>query len=490
MTKGFIRYENKNGIEYASHYKAKRIGPKKTNDIEYLGRVVDKEKGVYLNKKRGTFLFSLDDCIKVQLPTIVEKLILDFGDSYLLGEILKKTGFKILLDGIFRSKSDTVLALLFHKVLHGGANCYAQVWWEGAYARILFPKASLQSQRVSEILMELGDEFYQRAFFKEYLRYISSKCGRGILVDSTGLPNDIRFPLTAINNHNGVISNEARLILVMDRQSGMPIYFRYTAGNIVDVSTLETTLNEVRAYGVDVEYAIVDAGYFSEKNIKELQSRHISFVMRMIPNRRMYKELVKAHAVDLEDAKYLVKYRERFVYIKRIVIDLFGKDGYAYIAEDIDRKHDEIKKYISGALNNNDISTEDMNAEMREKGIFILVSSDKIDVNEILPLYYTRQAIEQVFDFGKNCVDLLPLRVHGIEAFRGHLLLSFMASTIYIMVNNMLKKADVSATGAFNIFRNLKCKVYEENIIVMEANKKMNDIAKRLNFTFPSVLSV
>lgn len=39
-------------------YKARREGGKKVNDTEYLGRVVDKEKGVFRNKARGTFLFS------------------------------------------------------------------------------------------------------------------------------------------------------------------------------------------------------------------------------------------------------------------------------------------------------------------------------------------------------------------------------------------------------------------------------------------------
>lgn len=311
---------------------------------------------------------------------------------------------------------------------------------------------------------------------------------KGILVDSTGLPNDICFPLTAVNNHNGVISNEARLILVVDRQSGLPLYFRYVAGNIVDVTTLKTTLSEIRTYGVDVNYAIVDAGYYSEGNIQELQDAQISFIMRLIPNRKLYKDLVAKHAVDLEDAKNLVKYRDRLVYIKRVPIDLFGKEGYAYIAEDIDRKHDEIKKYVRAALDNNDISADVMNAEMRTKGLFILISADKIEIGDILPLYYTRQTIEQVFDIGKNNAELLPLRVHGIDAFRGHLLISFIASAIYISANQMLKNSDVCATGAFHIMRNLKCKVFDKKLIVQEANKKMNDIAKHLKLTYPSEL--
>ena len=43
------------------------------------------------------------------------------------------------------------------------------------------------------------------------------------------------------------------------------------------------------------------------------------------------------------------------MYIKRVEVDLFGKTGYAYVAEDMDRKHDEVMKDILGALDNEDI---------------------------------------------------------------------------------------------------------------------------------------
>jgi hypothetical protein len=39
-----------------------------------------------------------------------------------------------------------------------------------------------------------------------------------VLIDSTGMPNDIHFPLTAINTHNGVTNNETKLLLVVDHK--------------------------------------------------------------------------------------------------------------------------------------------------------------------------------------------------------------------------------------------------------------------------------
>jgi hypothetical protein len=52
-------------------------------------------------------------------------------------------------------------------------------------------------------------------------------------------------------------------------------------------------------------------------------------------------------------------------------------------------------------------------------------------------------------------------------------------------VDESLKKADVCAIGAYRILRNLKCKVFDTKIVVQEASKKMNEIAKQVKLSFP-----
>ena len=492
---GFIRYEQKNGVEYASIYRAKRIDDKKTNDVEYLGRVIDKEKGVFVSRKQGVFCYSLSsgytDIPREYLSLLgKEHLIIDFGDSFLLHEILKITGLYDVIIQSFPDRFDTILSLVAHRILDTvSASRYAEEWWEGSYARFLYPKAILRSQRISEFLNDLGEESCLRNFFHYYITYV---VGEGhncdILLDSTGMPNKIRFPLTAVNCHNGIVSNESRLILVIDRRTSMPIYFRYAAGNIVDVTTLKATLLELKAYGVDVNYALVDAGYYSEKNIKALQAARIPFVVRMASNRKLFKDLAKEYADSLEDARYLVKYGQRLVFIRQVIVDLFGKIGYAYIAVDMDRKHDEIRRYALAALDDDEISDEDMNDTMRSKGMFALLSAEDIDEHDILPLYYERQAIEQVFDFSKNNADLLPLRTHSVETFRGHLLLSFITSAVYLAANKILADKGDSAISSFHLFRNLKCKVFDKQVVIQEANKRMNDIVKKLKINIPGSL--
>ena len=183
-----------------------------------------------------------------------------------------------------------------------------------------------------------------------------------------------------------------------------------------------------------------------------------------------------------------MKYRDRFVYIKRIEVDFFGTAGYAYIAVDIDRKHDESKLYLHKNYDNDELTSQEINDALMGKGRFVLASAEPIEPVDVLPLYYKRQTIEQVFDISKNNADLLPLRVHGIDTFRGHLLLSFITTVMYTLVNQLLKNSDFCAIGAFRILRNLKCKVFDESIIPQEPDKKMNLIAKHVKLDYPTAL--
>ena len=88
---GFVRYQEKNGVEYASFIIGKRVGGKKVNDTTNLGRVVDKERMIFKNRKQGTFTFNPEIGVK-PLPTTAETGIFDFGNAYVYGKILEKAG--------------------------------------------------------------------------------------------------------------------------------------------------------------------------------------------------------------------------------------------------------------------------------------------------------------------------------------------------------------------------------------------------------------
>ena len=489
----YIHYDPKpNGVVYASLYESYRENGKvKTRRTETLGRVVDKEnnifcqKGIIFQYVIGEGRKDIPDSALPSEPIVpeTENLILDFGDAWFLKEYLSRQPFYDSILDALPDESDTLFALIFYRLLtNKGANCHAKIWYEGSYSYLAFPRANLTSQNISRVLKELGREESQRHFFEEYMSCIYGKDGAtGILIDSTGVPNATKMDITQISNHNGDISREVRLIYVIDRNNGMPIYFRYVAGNIVDVSTLITTVNEMEQYGVSVSHAILDAGYFSEKNVVELFDSGIPFMTRLAPNKAAFKDAAAGNLDDLMSQKHAHRYGERLVFIKKIQTKVCGHVAYVYLCIDEDMYLMQHKKTILNALDENK-DFDETDAAIKRLGVFAMLSSEELSEDRLLPMYYTRQQVEQVFDISKNYADLLPIRVQNEQAFAGHLLICFMATAIMQKLQQELlkrrsKKAkSLNAESIFGYLRNQKCKVYKEFAIPQEPRKEVNAI--------------
>ncbi|MDR2777662.1 MAG: transposase [Rickettsiales bacterium] len=499
---GYISYDTKNGIKYAKLCFSKRRGKNVSKTYKNLGRVIDSEKHIFRNRELGVYMYNPESGTisspdaSVILPTNrgaeQEKLILDFGDSYFLDEFIKQDGLCNVINSINYRNRDTLWAMLHYYILCSTSNSHAEDWWEGSYARILYPRANLVSQRISEFLSAIGEEHTLRIFFGAYIPYISTKANRfsDILIDSTGLPNSIHFPLTAVSNHNGDISSEVRLIYVVQQETGLPIYFRYVAGNIVDVSTLIRTIAELKANGVNTKFAILDAGYYSEDNARKLISNGVSFISRLGENLRLYKNLIEEHLETIQSEENLIEYNGRYIFVKRVQCTLFdSQSGYAYVCLDIERKSSETQKLFKRA-GVQKISRADVYRSMSAKGVFVLVSTRKIASDKILPLYYTRQQIEQIFDIGKNYTDMIPIRVQSEDTFRGHLLLTFIASVIVKRIQDRLKNTPHSPISMFINLRNQKCKVYDNSVITQEANRKVNDYYRIFSLKPPVELPI
>jgi transposase len=498
---GRIVYDKKASGVYATYvHDAFRIDGKLNLSQLYLGKVIDKDRGIFRNHKRGgNFTFSIESGFGVTedsgFQQAVDKrhslnLVFDFGDIWTVDQIYKQSGLDTVLENVIPESSDTLKALVAFRLLEDKAYCYANDWFSHSYARILYPNAKVDSQRISEFHAKIGREEYYKQFFRLYLdtliksKAINENITIPILIDSTGLQNDINTYLTAISNHNGDINNEMRLIYVIDKDTKMPIFFRIVSGNIIDNTTFINTVNSLLALGIKIQLVIMDAGYSASNNIAELLELNIPFLTRLTKNRSEHKQLIREHGTDLEHISNAIMYGNRLLYAKKIPINMYNHQIFAYIMLDDDQARNDSKNIVKKFLEH-DIDEKKASDKLSHSGKFVLISSFDLDINQVLPLYYQRQAIEQIFDISKTYANVSTLRAHSSETIRGVILICFISTIIYTIISGKLSKTKYSTCAALLKMHYLRIKMYEDFTMIEVLNKEEKDLFGYLNLDCP-----
>ena len=416
--------------------KSVRVGNKISKpDQIYLGKVIDKEKNIFWTRERGYFTFDPstqtygepakedipDADFKVDLKTKRNPVIVDFGDSFFLDSLISGIGYDEVLKSIPYQNRDTLYAMLFFYTLESEANVHAKSWYNQNYAKYLFPKANISSQRISDFLRSIGTPEVRRDFLLAHIKYLLESTDEElcVLIDSTGLPNKCDIPITRVSVHEGEVNIEFRLIAVVQKATGLPIYYEYIAGNIVDISTLERTIRILAEHNCNVEYCIGDAGYCCPSTMERLVLSGIEFMSRLNPTYNLFKDALKTNYDDMMKPEHAVRYRDRIVQILKLPT-VIGTDketgeekhGFIYLCRDMQSYHSK-SDHLMRSKRFASMTSDDYRAACDRLGVFAIVSTRDLDADEVLPEYYIRQGIEQYFDFGKNYAKFLPVREHN-----------------------------------------------------------------------------
>jgi hypothetical protein len=499
---GSIYYYFKNNNEYAEyHMDSYRSNNSTYHTKEYLGSVINKGENLFYSSKRGFFHFSLENGFQSRHDLVTDKnpdrLRLRFGDIWVYDDILGSTGFSKVLQNLMPKNNDTLNSLIaFRLCCPEAAYDYAQTWYDTSFAKVLYPRAAVSSGSISAFLGKLGAEVIHRNFTAKYLNFLkndrglSGKISFSALLDSTGAPNSIKIPMTALSNHSGDVNNEIRLIYVVDSDSGLPIYFKPISGNIIDNSTLKTTFALLKGNNIDVNFITMDAGYSSKQNLKFLSSLETPFITRLSENLKEYKLLINNYSEKLfYELDKVIEQNGRKIYCKQIPIEIDETNYYAYLCIDVAKYASEyqslLDRYSIG--NNCNLDSDKYNAtlelvksKVKECGRFVLISNINIDETEMIHKYYLRQEIEQVFDVSKTNAALLPLRCHSEMNIRGHFMITFIVTILNLLLNKKLRNTTLNPYSVFFTMQNLDISIYETQNVIDEPTKGVSDVVQVL----------
>ena len=115
----------------------------------------------------------------------------------------------------------------------------------------------------------------------------------------------------------------------------------------------------------------------------------------------------------------------------------------------------------------------------------MLVSKRSIAPSKMLEIYYTRQEIEQVFDLGKNYAGMLPLSVQTEETFRGHMVLTFIATIVAKLLSDRLKETKYPIQPTLANLATQSCSEIKGCLITSEPNKVTRLAYKAAGVEYP-----
>ena len=432
---------------------------------ERLGKVVwlapDGKSGIFLSPQRGLVSYdSVSDSFE-EVSRSDERLSgsgVDvfpdteihtvFGDAHLLLCFLAKIGMTEILKTAFpeETERERILCHILHGILRDGSRISCDNFIEKSFASYILgdiPTASLRCDTAYFSMM--GRDDARISFFKafvEKMRKTNPDFGKCCYVDSTPLPNDIdNNPFNALSCH-GVDSSsvQTRLVLVLDEETGFPVWYDIIPGNVLDINTIMTVMNDVAvSLDITINSLVLDAGYISKEVIHAFHNGTEKSLIGRMPARKgfPFKTLYHEFKTSLDKGKYRFVRGGHVYFGKRKEIEIFGEKIFAYVYVD---KHNALQRERNYML---DHPEEYAALKDKEKdwmsvrfGYFVLLSNRKLDPVDLLTEYFGRTDIEGVIKTSKEYLGLLPLSKWSVDTVRGKIL-SDIINTIVLL--NMRK---------------------------------------------------
>jgi transposase len=133
----------------------------------------------------------------------------------------------------------------------------------------------------------------------------------------------------------------------------LPLYFKLFPGSISDVVTLKNLVAEVKALGISKSLFILDRGFYSENNIKEMSDANIDFIIPLPFSVNVGKGLISETNREIESPANAKRFGGDIFYVLESEIRIGDVDAYGYVLFNKKREGLETNSfYIDQSISN------------------------------------------------------------------------------------------------------------------------------------------
>ena len=494
-------------------YDATASGHSRQSVKERLGKVAwlsdDRKSGIFLSPTRGLVQYDVrtDEFESVTkddarlrncswIPDVQPHT--NFGDVYLLLSFLEGCGFLQVLRNMLvtQDEYERVLAHTLHGFLRDGSSIKCSTFVEqSAVSYLLVHLVATNLACDYRYFERMGSASAMSAFFRAFvawMRKIEPEFGKACYVDSTELPSEARNnPYVHLRTERGVTKEEMRLALILDKGSGLPVWYTIFPGNMMDVNTLRDVIDEVYStLNIRIDSLVLDSGYASKDVIQTYGCGQESSLILRMPARRgyPYKTLYHQLRSQFDQPKYFFMREDSVYYGRQKSITLFNTGLFAYVYVDKERALIGLKDFMK--------KHTDLYAQMKDKerkwlavhaGYFVLLSNKDRTPSELLDLYISRTHIEAVFKSAKSFEGLMPLAKWNEQSVRGKILQDVILTVIRALLLKATSGHKGSLADLFHEAASVACFIEPDDRLRVETPNKQARLAyKQLRLSIPS----
>ena len=485
--------------------------------VERLGKILylsdNRRQGIFLSPTRGLVSYDADSNsfeevanddsrITASLPDKTPQIHTVFGDVYLLLKFLEKEGLKPVLESVFQKKTDEehLIGHILHGILKDGSKIHCDDFLHKSVASYLLTEVNLEPFKSDvSFYNAMGSDDARMNFFKSFVKYMRGKnpeFGKGCYVDSTPLPNNIRNnPFNALCSHGvAAVSVQMRLVLVLDEESGIPVWYDIIPGNILDLSTTMNVLNDVAvSLDIEIKSLVLDAGYVTRELLNVFNTNTEKKLIGRMPAKKGFphRQLYWDCKALMSRGKYEFVLNEHTYFGYRKDVTVFGVQEYAYVYVDRENALHGFRQYLE--------ANEDEFESLldREKdwlsvkfGYFVLISNRQVTPKELLREYFERTNIECVFKTSKEYLELLPISKWTDTTVRGKILHDIIDTIIVLLLRKQYDSTGYSLSEIFGRCQSLMCFNDGKRISVESPNKQTKKIYSLFGFDVPSSVTI
>ena len=213
------------------------------------------------------------------------------GLDLLLSTVGHTIGLDRDLREVFTERTSMLLSIAYYLLANPDAAMYRFHSW--GRIRIHPYGEDIESPRSSEFFGSITEDEIQR-FLR--LRVDRSRGTSGWLaVDSTSISSYSKTLMLVAKGHNkeNEILDQMNLLMVFDQDCDVPVFYRKLRGNIGDVSTVDSTLLDLKGVGIKDVSLVLDRGFYSEDNVVHLMKKHFAFSIGTKTSLLFVKDAIK-----------------------------------------------------------------------------------------------------------------------------------------------------------------------------------------------------